>query len=216
MSLWSVTWAQFWSSLFFQTNMERGYWCRDMFRDFTVQPATGWSPAGKAYTHQFPEHVFFYIGIFFFFHRMCPMSPSWSLGVAFDQTQIISWWNVITITSLMQLAEYTTVKLCRHQQCGLWEETVFTAAVTQNTKKVHTYTIYHKFRNCTTAIKGTGLWIAALSTANLLISSLFNKQTFLFRKSQTSQSSSVRLLVTTRKKESNGRKRKRVLFYLGN
>lgn len=60
---WSVTWAQFWSSLFLQTNMEGGYWCRNMLRDFTVQPATGGSPAGKAYTHQFPEHVSFYLCI---------------------------------------------------------------------------------------------------------------------------------------------------------
>lgn len=27
-----------------------------MLRDFVVQPATGGSPAGKAYTHQFAEH----------------------------------------------------------------------------------------------------------------------------------------------------------------
>lgn len=60
---WSVTWAQFWSSLFLQTNMEGGYWCRNVLRDFTVQPATGGSPAGKAYTHQFPEHVSFYLCI---------------------------------------------------------------------------------------------------------------------------------------------------------
>jgi len=35
-----------------------------VLRDFTVQPATGGSPAGKAYTHQFPEHVFLYLGMF--------------------------------------------------------------------------------------------------------------------------------------------------------
>lgn len=39
-----------------------------MLRDFTVQPAAGGSPAGKAYTHQFPEHVFLYLGIFFIEH----------------------------------------------------------------------------------------------------------------------------------------------------
>lgn len=39
-----------------------------MLRDFTVQPATGGSPAGKAYTHQFPEHVFLYLGIVFIEH----------------------------------------------------------------------------------------------------------------------------------------------------
>lgn len=48
--------------------MERGYGGRDMLRDFTVQPATGGSPAGKAYTHQFPEHVFLYLGIVFIEH----------------------------------------------------------------------------------------------------------------------------------------------------
>lgn len=36
-----------------------------MLRNFTIQPAAGGSPAGKAYTHQFPKHVFFYLGIFF-------------------------------------------------------------------------------------------------------------------------------------------------------
>jgi len=48
--------------------MERSYRGRDMLRDFTVQPAAGGSPAGKAYTHQFPEHVFLYLGMFFIEH----------------------------------------------------------------------------------------------------------------------------------------------------
>lgn len=48
--------------------MERGYGGRDMLRYFTVQPAAGGSPAGKAYTHQFPEHVVLYLGIFFIEH----------------------------------------------------------------------------------------------------------------------------------------------------
>lgn len=39
-----------------------------MLRDFTVQPAAGGSPAGKAYTHQFPEHVFLYLGMFLIEH----------------------------------------------------------------------------------------------------------------------------------------------------
>jgi len=39
-----------------------------MLRDFTIQPATGGSPAGKAYTHQFPKHVFLYLGMFFIEH----------------------------------------------------------------------------------------------------------------------------------------------------
>lgn len=46
-----VTRAQFWSSLFLQTNMEGCYWCWDMFWDFIIQPAACRSPAGKAYTH---------------------------------------------------------------------------------------------------------------------------------------------------------------------
>lgn len=48
--------------------MERSYGGRDMLRDFTIQPAAGGSPAGKAYTHQFPEHVFLYLGIVFIEH----------------------------------------------------------------------------------------------------------------------------------------------------
>jgi len=48
--------------------MERSYRGRDMLRDFTIQPATGGSPAGKAYTHQFPKHVFLYLGMFFIEH----------------------------------------------------------------------------------------------------------------------------------------------------
>lgn len=96
MSLWSVTRAQFWSSLFLQTNMERSYGGRDMLRDFTIQPAAGGSPAGKAYTHQFPEHVFLYLGIVFiehvlFFHHE---AQRWFLiGPFYD--------DIITITSLV-------------------------------------------------------------------------------------------------------------------
>lgn len=91
---WGVTWAQFWSSLFLQTNMEGSYWCRNMLRDFTVQPAAGGSPAGKAYTHQFPEHVSFYLCILI--ERVYSMSPLWSLAWQILQWTRTSWWSPVS------------------------------------------------------------------------------------------------------------------------
>lgn len=67
-----------------------------MLRDFTVQPATGGSPAGKAYTHQFPEHVSLYLGMFFIEHG--PISPPGSSVLVLDRTLTILHRHTITIT----------------------------------------------------------------------------------------------------------------------
>lgn len=59
--------------------------------------------------------------------------------------------------------------------------------MTQNMRNAH-HTLFHRLRNCTATTKDTGLRTAALSTADVLISSPL-RQTFLPQKSQRSQSS---------------------------
>lgn len=59
--------------------------------------------------------------------------------------------------------------------------------MTQNIRNAH-HTLFHRLRNCTATTKDTGLLTAALSTADVLISSPL-RQTFLPQKSQRSQSS---------------------------
>lgn len=59
--------------------------------------------------------------------------------------------------------------------------------MTQNIRNAH-HTLFHRLRNCTATTKDTGLRTAALSTADVLISSPL-RQTFLPQKSQRSQSS---------------------------
>lgn len=53
----SVTWAQFSVSLLFQANMERSDGCWNVLGDLAVEASACGSPTGKAYTHQFAEHV---------------------------------------------------------------------------------------------------------------------------------------------------------------
>lgn len=59
--------------------------------------------------------------------------------------------------------------------------------MTQNIRNAH-HTLFYGLRNCKAITKDTGLRTAALSTADVLISSPF-RQTFLPQKSQRSQSS---------------------------
>lgn len=85
--------AQFWFSLFLQTNMEGCYRRREVLWDFVVKATTRRSPAGKAYTHQFAEHRSFSLSIL-----CCPLISLFSPASLIGHNQIDS--NFTTTTRI--------------------------------------------------------------------------------------------------------------------
>lgn len=143
--------------------MERSYGGRDMLRDFTVQPAAGGSPAGKAYTHQFPEHVFLYLGMFLIEHVLILHREArcWLLighGPSYD--------GALSPSPVRRAISRNTQRNSTESDGTTFREKLSTRSQwqrTRNTRNAH-HTLDHRPRNCTT--KDTGLRVAASSTGS--------------------------------------------------
>jgi len=130
-----------------------------VLRDFTVQPATGGSPAGKAYTHQFPEHVFLYLGMF-------SLSMSYFSTVKLDAG---SWSNIdchFMATyhhhhqSMVCDSQNTITAKLHRKQHGPFDEKLFVQSQWQRTCNTKMYTVLsHRLRNCALfTTKNTDHW----------------------------------------------------------
>lgn len=134
-----------------------------MLRDFTVQPAASGSPAGKAYTHQFPEHVFLYLGMFLIEHVLILHREArcWLLighGPSYD--------GALSPSPVRRAISRNTQRNSTESDGTTFREKLSTRSQwqrTRNTRNAH-HTLDHRPRNCTT--KDTGLRVAASSTGS--------------------------------------------------
>lgn len=134
-----------------------------MLRDFTVQPAAGGSPAGKAYTHQFPEHVFLYLGMFLIEHVLILHREArcWLLighGPSYD--------GALSPSPVRRAISRNTQRNSTESDGTTFRGKLSTRSQwqrTRNTRNAH-HTLDHRPRNCTT--KDTGLRVAASSTGS--------------------------------------------------
>lgn len=155
-----------------------------MLRDFTVQPATGGSPAGKAYTHQFPEHVFLYLGMFLIEHVLILHREArcWLLighGPSYD--------GALSPSPVRRTISRNTQRNSTESDGTTFREKLSTRwQRTRNTRNAH-HTLDHRPRNCTT--KDTGLRVAGIVHRFLFSSPLRQVVLLKKKKSQKSQSS---------------------------